>query len=136
MKPIKSIIISLLLLAGCIAIRPTARIEFTAPVAYPEGVTYDNVQNVYYVSSARLATIGKVTADGIYTALYTDTTLKSTYGMKIHPDGKRLFVCVGDGNYSKYTSADTLKKMAGLISIDLATGRKLSDVDLSPITIW
>jgi sugar lactone lactonase YvrE len=128
--------ICFLLLAGCAAAipdQPTARVEFTAPDSYPEGIAYDSIANVYYVSSARLGTIGKVTPQGQYTALLTDNGLKSSYGMKVHPDGKRLFVCVGDANYSKFTSPDTRKKMARLISIDMATGQKLSDVDLSKL---
>lgn len=133
MKSVKYLVFSIFVLAGCISIGPTARIEFTAPDAYPEGVAYDSAQNVYYISSARLATIGKVSPDGMYNALYTDSNMKSTYGMKIHPDGKRLFVCVGDANYSKYTSPDTRKKMCRLVSIDLASGRKLSDIDLSAL---
>lgn len=116
---------------GCMPVGPTARINFTAPDAYPEGVVYDKASNAYYVSSARTGAIGKVTPEGVYSVLHNDTTLKSTYGMKIHPDGKRLFVCASDANYSRYTSPDTRKKMMRLISLDLATGKKLSDLDLS-----
>jgi len=116
---------------GCISIEPTTRIEFSAPDSYPEGIAYDSIQHTYYVSSARTGTIGKVSPQGTYQPLHVDSTLKSTYGMKIHPDGKRLFVCVSDANYSKYTSPETRKKMARLISIDLTTGKRLSDIDLS-----
>jgi sugar lactone lactonase YvrE len=121
-----------LLVTACIAIKPTERIEFTAADCYPEGIAYDKVRDLFLVSSMRDGTIGKVTSTGHYTPLYKDSTLKSTYGMKVHPDGKRLFVCVGDANYSKYTSARTTRrKMIRLISIDMATGNKLTDVDLS-----
>lgn len=121
----------MLLLTGCIRITPSTRIEFEAPDVYPEGVAYDKASDVFYVSSMRTGTIGKVTRQGQYSALHTDSTLKSAYGLKVHPDGKRIFACVGDANYSKYTSADTRRKMARLISIDLATGKRLSDVDVS-----
>ncbi len=116
---------------ACIPQRPTARIEFEAPGAYPEGIAFDSVRNMYYVSSARLATIGKVTPEGTYSVFHADTTLKSTYGVRIHPDGKRLFVCAGDANYSKYTSPRTRTKMIRLLSFDLDSGKKLSDTDLS-----
>ena len=109
----------------------TTRIEFEAPEAYPEGIAFDAKANVYYVSSARMGTIGKVTPDGQYSALYKDAGLKSSYGLKMHPDGKRLFACISDANYSKLTSPDTKKKMIRLISIDVRSGKKLSDVDLS-----
>ncbi|GAA4339324.1 hypothetical protein [Flaviaesturariibacter amylovorans] len=120
-----------LLLASCVPVRPTQRINFTAPDLYPEGIAYDGAANVYYVSSARTGAIGRVTPDGAYTVLHADSTLKSTYGMKIHPDGKRLFVCAADANYSRFTAPDTRYKMSRLISIDLTSGRRLSDVDLS-----
>ncbi|MBD3583062.1 gluconolaconase [Flavobacterium selenitireducens] len=125
------------LLAGCSAAipdQPTARIEFTAPDSYPEGIAFDSVANVYYVSSARLGTIGKVTPAGVYSKLYSDGSLKSTYGVKISPDGKRLFVCAGDANYSKFTSPDTRKKMARLIVIDIKSGNITDDIDLSQAT--
>ncbi|WDF58112.1 gluconolaconase [Flavobacterium sp. KACC 22758] len=110
--------------------QPTKRIEFEAPESYPEGVAFDQTANAFYVSSARLGTVGKVTKEGRYSELYTDKTLKSTYGLKVHPDGKRLFVCAGDANYSKFSTPDTKKKMARLLILDLKTGKKLNDIDL------
>jgi DNA-binding beta-propeller fold protein YncE len=127
----KNLIILLLLASNALAQQPTKRIEFLAPGSYPEGVAFDKSNNVFYVSSARLGTVGKVTKDGKYSELYADKSLKSTYGLKVHPDGKRLFVCSGDANYSKFSTPETRKKEARLISIDLKTGKKLADVDLS-----
>lgn len=110
---------------------PGPRIEFDALESYPEGVAYNKVDGNYYVSSARLGNIGKVTPQGAYTILLQDSMLKSTYGMKIHPDGKKLFACVSDANYSKYTNPATRTKMARLIGLELSTGKKISDIDLS-----
>jgi sugar lactone lactonase YvrE len=120
-----------LFIAGCIAIKPTERLEFSAPDAYPEGIVFDSTANVYYVSSARNGAVGKVTVAGEYSVLHGDSSLKSTYGMKLRPGRNELVVCVGDANYSKITSPDTRYKMARLISIDAASGKKLSDIDLS-----
>lgn len=133
MKKITYIALGLIGVASIAAMKPepSPRIEFEAPESYPEGIVFEKSADAYYVSSARLGNIGKVTPQGIYSILHGDTTLKSTYGLRIHPDGKRLFACVGDANYSKYTNPSTRTKMARLISIDLASGRKLSDVDLS-----
>jgi sugar lactone lactonase YvrE len=122
------------LFVGCAAAipdQPTARIEFNAPEAYPEGIEYDSNSDVYFVSSARLGSIGKVTSAGVYSTLINDPAFKSSYGLKVHPDGKRLFACIGDANYSKFTSPDTRKKMARLIGIDIATGKKTDDIDLA-----
>ena len=129
----------LALIAACAApkispqTQPTARIEFEAPEAYPEGIVYDSIADVFYVSSAHLGTVGKVNRQGNYSVLYNDNSLKSTYGLKIHPDGKRLFVCVGDANYSKFSTPDTKKKMIRLISLELPSGKKLTDVDISKV---
>jgi len=135
MKKIPFIALGIACIAGIAAMNPepSPRIEFDALESYPEGITFDKAANVYYVSSARLGNIGKVTPQGAYSVFHGDTTLKSSYGLKIHPDGKRLFACVGDANYSKYTSPATRTRMARLISIDLASGQRLSDVDLSTL---
>jgi len=127
------IIGTLFLTSGCIVNRPTTRLEFTAADSYPEGVAYDSIKDLYYVSSVTHGTIGKVTPAGVYSVLHSDSTLRSTYGMKVHPDGKRLFVCVSDATYSRHSTPDTKKKMIRLISIDLASGKRLSDVDLSEL---
>lgn len=121
------------LAAGCAAplpSEPTARIEFTAPDMYPEGIVFDAAANVYYVSSARTGTIGKVTPQGQYTQLYTDPSLKSSYGLKIGPDQK-LYACIGDANYSKFTTPETRKKMGRLLIIDPVSGSKIKDIDLA-----
>jgi len=120
----KKYMILLLLAQLSWAQQPTKRIEFEAPESYPEGIAFDKAANVFYVSSARLGTVGKVTKEGKYSELYADKTLKSTYGLKVHPDGKRLFVCAGDANYSKFSTPDTKKKMARLLIIDLKSGQK------------
>jgi len=119
--------------ASAIPDQPTARIEFNAPEAYPEGIAYDSNSDVYFVTSARLGSVGKVTPSGVYSALINDPTFKSSYGVKVHPDGKRLFFCVSDANYSKFTSPETRKKMARLIGIDMATGKKTDDIDLAKL---
>jgi len=131
----RNVLLCCLLAVACAVpkTQPTARIEFEAPEAYPEGIVYDSLADAFYVSSARLGTVGKVSRQGNYTQLFADPSLKSTYGLKVHPDGKRLFICAGDANYSKFTTPDTRKKMIRLISIELPGGKKLSDVDLSAL---
>lgn len=132
MKKINRLIFCLIA-AGCAApipSEPTARIEFNAPDMYPEGIAFDATANVYYVSSARTGTIGKVTPQGQYTQLYADPSLKSSYGLKVSPDGK-LYACIADANYSKFTSPDTRKKMGRLLIIDPSSGSKIKDIDLA-----
>jgi len=126
----KILLLSLLAITA-FTVAPTQKIEFEAPECYPEGVVFSPENNCYYVSSARLGNIGEVSADGKYKILYQSADLKSSYGLKIHPDKKKLFACIGDANYSKFKTPDTDKKLARLISIELKSGKKLMDVDLS-----
>jgi sugar lactone lactonase YvrE len=111
----------------------TARLEFEAEAMYPEGVVYDAASGNYFVSSVRTATIGKVDKAGKYSVLYGDSTLKSSFGMKIDPVKKRLWFCAGDPSYSQYRDSATWKKMIRLVGIDLQSGRKVADIDLSSL---
>jgi len=125
------IIIYPIMAIAALFVAPSQKIEFEAPESYPEGVTFNPKTSNYYVSSARLGTIGEVSSDGKYKAFYQSPELKSTYGLKISNDQKRLFACVGDANYSKFKSPGTDKKLAHLIAIDLKSGKKVLDVDLA-----
>ena len=111
----------------------TPRINFTAPMVYPEGVAFNAKTNQYFVSSVKTATIGTVDPAGKYSPFYEDSALKSSYGMKIDPKTNRLWVCTSDGNYSKFSEPGTYKKVARLISIDLATKKKVDDIDLAKL---
>ena len=51
--------------------------------------------------------------------------------MKIDTKSGILWVCTGDPNYSVYKTPQTFKKQIRLIGLDLKTGKKLSDIDLS-----
>ena len=134
MKTIKyPIICCLAAMTGCIAQKPTARIEFNAPNIYPEGVAYSKAENSYFITSERTGAIGKVTPAGVYTQLLADPGLRSSYGIKVHPDGKRLYVCISDANYSIYSTPATYKKMMRLIIIDIASRKIVSDIDLAGI---
>ena len=128
----KKLIILLICAAGW-AQQPTKRIVFEAPESYPEGIAYHKASNSFFVTSARLGTVGKVTREGKYTEFFADKSLKSTYGVKVHPDGKRLFVCAGDANYSKFSTEATKKKEARLLILDVKTGKKISDIDFSKL---
>jgi sugar lactone lactonase YvrE len=122
----------LLILAACIpAVGQIKRITFTAPKVYPEGIAIDASTNTTYVSSVKTGTIGKVDSQGSYSEFVRDVGLKSTFGMKVDPKKKLLWVCVGDPNYSVYKSPDTFKKMARVVAYELTRGKKVKDIDLS-----
>lgn len=109
----------------------TKRVNFTAPMLYPEGTTFDPAKKVFYVSSVRTGTIGTVDEKGMYKVFYEDPSLKSTYGMKVDGNRNKLWVCAADANYSLYSDSTTYKKMSRLIGLDLSSGRKTDDIDLA-----
>jgi sugar lactone lactonase YvrE len=109
----------------------TPRITIKIPQLYPEGIVFDTKKNVFYISSVRTGTIGTVDKNGNYKVFYEDSTMKSSFGMKIDAAHNKLWVCTGDPNYSKYSDSSTFKKIARLQSFDLSSGKKVNDVDLA-----
>lgn len=107
------------------------QIKFGMPGIYPEGVTFNIKSNLFYVSSVTTGTIGTVDMKGVYKPLYQDSTLKSTYGLKIDPNQNLLWACVSDANYSRFSDPSTRKKMGKLIAIDLKSGKKVKEIDLA-----
>lgn len=109
------------------------KIQFEAPMVYPEGVAYNPKTNLYYVSSVTTGTIGTVNATGEYNVLHKDSTMKSTFGMKVDLKRNRLWVCVADPKFSKFRDPSTFKKMSKIIALDLTSGKKVATVDLAPL---
>lgn len=109
----------------------TPRITFKEPYLYPEGTAYNKNTNLFFVSSVKTGTIGTVDKQGNYKVFYEDKTLKSSYGMKVDYKRNCLWICTGDANYSNYSDSGTFKKMIRLVSLDVVTGKKTQDIDLS-----
>ncbi|MEJ7736343.1 MAG: hypothetical protein WKF97_02855 [Chitinophagaceae bacterium] len=109
----------------------TQRLSFEAPYMYPEGVAYNEKSDIFYVSSVTTGTIGTVTAQGVYKEFYVDSSLKSSFGMKVDLKRNKLWVCTGDPHYSRYRDSSTFKKLIHLISLDLTSGKKVDDINLA-----
>lgn len=131
MKIFASIIFAVF--CSSIAIAQTPRINFEAPYQYPEGVAYHPQKDLFYVSSVKTGTIGSVDKTGVYKVVLQDKDLKSTFGMKVDATGNYLWVCASDPHHSKYSTPETFKKMARLVSIDLKTGKKVADINLAAL---
>ncbi|MEJ7682455.1 MAG: hypothetical protein WKG06_32305 [Segetibacter sp.] len=111
----------------------TQRIIFREPLLYPEGTVFNNKTNLFFVSSVTNGTIGTVDMQGNYKVFYNDTSLKSTFGMRIDNKRNRLWVCSGDPNYSKVSDSSTHKKLIRLIGLDITSGKKAEDINLSNV---
>jgi sugar lactone lactonase YvrE len=131
MTTTKYIITSVALLLALSSRAQTPQIKFMAPGVYPEGIAFNSKSNLFYVSSVTTGTIGTVDMQGNYKTVYVDPSLKSTYGLKLDPKQNLLWACVSDGNYSQYSDSGTYKKMGRIIAIDLATGKKVQDINLA-----
>jgi hypothetical protein len=59
----------------------TPQIRFGKPGIYPEGVTFNSRDNLFYVSSVTTGTIGTVDMKGVYKPLYEDPALKFIVGL-------------------------------------------------------
>ena len=120
-------------LISLIAYQATAQIKisFKDSAYYPEGIAYNNITKDFYVGSVKTGTISKIAANGSKQDIYIDPALKSSFGMKLDLKANLLWVCTGDPNYSIYKTPATDKKLAHLVAIDPATGKKTKDVDLS-----
>jgi sugar lactone lactonase YvrE len=127
----KYIILGLMLVGSVHA--QTKRINFSAPMLYPEGTAYDSIGQRFFVSSVKTATIGTVDLNGNYIVFYEEPALKSSFGMKVDYKRNCLWVCTGDPNYSIYSDSTSFKKQIRLVALDLQTGRKLQDINLSDL---
>lgn len=130
----KNLFVAFFVITTIPVLAQTTRINFDAPGVYPEGTAFYPEGNVFFVSSTRTGTIGAVSAEGKYKVFYADSSLKSSFGMKVDGKQHKLWVCTGDPNYSQYSSVSTYQKLIRLISIDLRTGRKMDDIDLSELS--
>lgn len=111
---------------------PEKQKQFRTQDKYTSELVYDAVEQIYYVSSARTGAVGKCMPNGSYEMLYSDDNLKTTSALKMTPDGKRLFFCIGEKNDNS-DLAENQGETVRLISIDATTGKKLTDTNLSAL---
>lgn len=135
MKSKQYILIAFLLATGTAVMAQTPRITFKANVLYPEGVAYHPASSLYYVSSVKTGSIGSVDPLGNYKEVYRNKDLVSSFGMKIEPGTDKLWICLSDPDsaYSRYSSPETLKKMARVIAINVKSGKRVADIDLAKL---
>lgn len=113
---------------------PVKQKEFKTIDKNTSGLVYDAVDHVYYVASARTGAIGKYTADGKYEMLYSDDNLKMSSALKITPDGKTLYFCIGEKASDANTTSESSSKALRLVGIDAQSGKKLSETELSNLS--
>jgi sugar lactone lactonase YvrE len=133
MTTFKKMILGTALLALPTSAYAAGGIDFKAPLAYPEGVAYNEKTGDFFVSSIRKGTIGTFKADGKYREFAKDPLLVSSVGLHADPERGRLLACVSDPGVSLKTSPKTQRKLARLLAFDLKTGKRLKAVELQSL---
>jgi len=113
---------------------PIKQKEFKTIDKHTSGLVYDAVDHIYYVASARTGAIGKYTPDGKYEMLYSNDDLKMSSALKITPDGKTLYFCIGEKNSDGNTTSESSSQTLLLVGIDAKSGKKLSETELSDLS--
>jgi len=113
---------------------PPKEIVFNADQAYPETASWSEKQHLFFVSSVRHGTVGKVTPDGKYTPFITDDTLVSSVGLLVDDARNRLWVTNSDPGASDQTKAATQGKLAAVAAYDATTGERLAYYDLGSLS--
>lgn len=111
----------------------TQNIQFNATELYPEGIAYNQKENIFYVSSLHYGKIGKVNSKGEYSEFINDKELVSTIGIHLNKAQNLLYVCVSDPGVAVNTSAATQMKLAKVIAFDTRTGKKKFVSDLGAL---
>ncbi|HET6337459.1 MAG TPA: hypothetical protein VFG30_29745 [Polyangiales bacterium] len=128
------------LLAGCAR---TAAVAFESsgpsltihrPALYPETIEYDRTRDTFLVSSFREGAIYAVDRQGKATILVNDERLCSVLGIAVDAERGRVWAVNSDFASSLKPSAAGPKQLAAVGVYDLATGKALDYVDLSPLS--
>jgi sugar lactone lactonase YvrE len=110
------------------------QITFTANQAYPETASWSAKEKVFFVSSVRHGTVGKVTFDGKYTPFITDEKLVSSVGVLADDAHNTLWVTNSDPGAGDRTNAATQGKLAGVAAYDETTGARRAYYDLGSLS--
>jgi sugar lactone lactonase YvrE len=97
------------------------RIDFTVPSLYPEGISLDDKNNRFLVTSLTTGNIGAVAFDGTYSVFSQEPVPGAAIGLEIDEARKRVLVAV---------SNPALGNVAQLAVYDLRTGELLQLVNL------
>ncbi len=107
-------------------------ISVTESNLYPEGIAYDESQQVFYISSLTKGKVSKVSPDGTIKTFADDPTLISTLGMTIDESKNQLLVCVGDPGFNTDRSDSTTMAQFGAIAFfDLNSGDKIKQIQVA-----
>ena len=101
---------------------------------YPEGVSYDEQEDFFYISSVARGEVWRVNQKGESELFFRNDDFASTVGIQVDKKGNRLLVCVADPGVGENSKDKSRGKLAGLAIYDLKSKRQLAYYDLPPST--
>lgn len=118
---------------GVLAQTPPEKIVIEKEALYPEGITWDAVNEQFLVGSLNEGTVYAVQADGTFAPFIEDEALISSVGLHVDVERERVLVTNGDAGVSLHSSETTMGVTAGLGIYDLNTGEQITYVDLGSL---
>jgi len=100
---------------------------------YPEGISFDEQQNLFYISSVGRGEIWQVDQQGNAERFVKHSDFASTIGLQVDSDAQRLLVCVSDPGLAEQSQSENVGKIAGLAVFDLSSGKQLAYHDLAAV---
>lgn len=101
---------------------------------YPEGVSYDSQNNLFYVSSVSRGEVWRINPDGKGELFVKNNKFASTIGLQVDNKRNRLLVCIADPGVGKNSNENSKGKTAGLAVYDLTTKKQLAYYNLSSLS--
>lgn len=127
------------MLSGCtrtasIVLSPSgSALTIRHPALYPETIEYDATRDAFLVSSFRKGAVYAVDRHGAATVVVNDDRLCSVLGIALDAQRGKLWAVNSDFASSLKPSLPGPKKLAAVGVYDLASGKPLQYVDLSPL---
>ncbi len=101
---------------------------------YPEGVSYDSKNNLFYVSSVSRGEVWKISPNGKGELFAKNNKFASTVGLQVDNKRNRLLVCIADPGVGENSNEQSKGKTAGLAIYDLSSKKQLAYYNLSSLS--
>lgn len=130
----KKITLLFSLMAGLIlssALFANEKIIISNEGLYPEGVSYDPREKLFYVSSVARGEVWRVNKKGESELFLKNNRFPSTIGLHVDIARNRLIICVADPGVGKNSQIKSKGRLAGVAIYDLKSKKELAYYNLA-----
>ncbi len=100
---------------------------------YPEGISFDAQEKIFYVSSVAKGEIWKVNQKGETALFAKNKKFPSVIGLLVDEKRNRLIACIADPGVGINSTASSKGRLAGVVIYDLSSKRELAYYNLSAV---